>query len=85
MACSLKGHQLMDTRVQNAPPKDAGSASVPVKGKLLLVLGGWDGDNSLATSDYVCSSMEMHPSQDQQTPPSSPYYVLPPITATLDF
>ena len=93
MACSLKGHQLMDTLVQNAPPKDAGSASVPVKGKLLLVLGGWDGDNSLATSDYVCSSMEMHPSQyDQQTPPSSPfcphhwtpsspYYVLPPITA----
>ena len=38
------------------------SASVPVKGKL-LVLGGWDDDNSLATSDYVCSSMEMHPSQ----------------------
>ena len=77
MACSLKGHQLMDTLVQNAPPKDAGSASVPVKGKLLLVLGGWDGDNSLATSDYVCSSMEMHPSQyDQQTPPSSPYLVL---------
>ena len=59
------------------PPKDAGSASVPVKGKL-LVLGGCDGDNSLATSEYVCSSMEMHPSQyDQQTPPSSPYYVLP--------
>ena len=23
---------------------------------------GWDGDNRLATSDYVCSSMEMHPS-----------------------
>ena len=77
MACSLKGHQLMDTLVQNAPPKDAGSASVPVKGKLLLVLGGWDDDNSLATSDYVCSSMEMHPSQyDQQTPPSPPYSVL---------
>ena len=76
----------MDTLVQNGPPKDAGSASVPVKGKLLLVLGGWDGDNRLATSEYVCSSMEMHPSQDmQQTPPSSPYYVLPPITATLDF
>ena len=71
------------------------SASVPVKGKL-LVLGGCDGDNRLATSEYVCSSMEMHPSQyDQQTPPSSPfcphhwtpsspYYVLPPITATLE-
>ena len=60
------------------------SASVPVKGKL-LVLGGCDGDNSLATSEYVCSSMEIHPSQyDQQTPPSSPYYVLPPITATLE-
>ena len=29
------------------------SASVPVKGKLLLVLGGCDGDNSLATSEYV--------------------------------
>merc|ERR1711971_459818 len=28
------------------------SASVPVKGKL-LVLGGWDGDNRLATSEYV--------------------------------
>ena len=52
------------------------SASVPVKGKL-LVLGGCDGDNSLATSEYVCSSMEMHPSQyDQQTPPSPPYWVL---------
>ena len=62
--------------------------AVPVfqwRASCCLVLGGWDGDNSLATSDYVCSSMEMHPSQyDQQTPPSSPYYVLPPITATLD-
>ena len=28
------------------------SASVPVKGKL-LVLGGWDDDNRLATSEYV--------------------------------
>jgi hypothetical protein len=28
------------------------SASVPVNGKL-LVLGGWDGDNVLATSEYV--------------------------------
>ena len=50
--CSLKppthGHPC-----PKCPPKDAGSASVPVKGKLLLVLGGCDGDNSLATSEYV--------------------------------
>ena len=32
--------------------KRSSSASVPVKGKL-LVLGGWDGDNRLATSEYV--------------------------------
>ena len=32
--------------------KRSGSASVPVKGKL-LVLGGHDGDNRLATSEYV--------------------------------
>ena len=32
--------------------KRSNSASVPVKGKL-LVLGGYDGDNSLATSEYV--------------------------------
>ena len=32
--------------------KRAFSASVPVKGKL-LVLGGWDDDNRLATSEYV--------------------------------
>ena len=32
--------------------KRAYSASVPVKGKL-LVLGCWDGDNGLATSEYV--------------------------------
>ena len=54
--------------------------AVPVfqwRASCCLVLGGWDGDNSLATSDYVCSSMEMHPSQyDQQTPPSPPYLVL---------
>ena len=52
----------MDTLVQNAPPKDAGSASVPVKGKL-LVLGGCDGDNSLATSEYVCSRWRCIPAR----------------------
>ena len=81
--CSLKATNSW-TPLTKMSTKRYYSASVPVKGKL-LVLGGCDGDNSLATSEYVCSSMEMHPSQyDQQTPPSSPYYVLPPITATLE-
>ena len=40
------------TPLSKMTTKRAYSASVPVKGKL-LVLGGWDGDNSLATSEYV--------------------------------
>ena len=41
------------TFLTNMSTKRAGSASVPVNGKL-LVLGGWfDGDNELATSEYV--------------------------------
>ena len=40
------------TFLTNMSTKRAFSASVPVNGKL-LVLGGWDGDNDLATSEYV--------------------------------
>jgi len=40
------------TPLSKMSTKRSGSASVPVKGKL-LVLGGYDGDNRLATSEYV--------------------------------
>jgi len=40
------------TFLTNMSTKRVFSASVPVNGKL-LVLGGWDGDNRLATSEYV--------------------------------
>ena len=40
------------TPLSKMSSKKSGSASVPVKGKL-LVLGGHDGDNRLATSEYV--------------------------------
>ena len=40
------------TFLTNMSTKRSDSASVPVNGKL-LVLGGWDGDNRLATSEYV--------------------------------
>ena len=40
------------TFLSNMSTKRSSSASVPVNGKL-LVLGGWDGDNDLATSEYV--------------------------------
>ena len=49
-------HHTKDTNswtfLTNMSTKRAYSASVPVNGKL-LVLGGWDGDNRLATSEYV--------------------------------
>ena len=69
MACSLKAHQLMDTLVQTWSTKRYYSASVPVKGKLLLVLGEamewWqqtlplvtmyaaDGDGSISRSSSI--------------------------------
>ena len=40
------------TFLTNMSTKRAYSTSVPVNGKL-LVFGGWDGDNRLATSEYV--------------------------------
>ena len=49
--CSLKATNSW-TPLTKMSTKRYYSASVPVKGKL-LVLGGWDDDNRLATSEYV--------------------------------
>ena len=59
------------TFLTNMTTQRSSSASVPVNGKL-LVLGGWDGDKTLATTEYISPSGDAsQPGPDLPAPRSS--------------